>query len=114
MLEPPNPEDERKIRRLLEAAAARGTPQAPSPFFLPRLRARLAAAERPHPMGLAAVQLLAAMLLLATGLSVWAVKEGEEVARARETVLARAAEQGTAASDAILAAFLQGSGEAPR
>ncbi len=98
---------------MLEAASADGTPEAPPPFFLPRLHARLDAA-RPHPVGLAAVRVLFAMLLLASGLSAWAVKEGSDVAREREAAIARAAGQGTAPADIVLAALLSESAEAPR
>ena len=115
MLENPfTPEEERRARRVLEAAASSWVPDGPPPFFLARLRARLAEAERPHPVALAAARLLVAMLLLASGLSVWAVKEGADVARERDAALARAADQETSASDVVIAALLSGSGEVTR
>lgn len=106
------PEEERRLRRLLEAAAAPAVPDAPSPFFLARLRARLGS-QRPHPVGLAALRLLAALLLVATGVSVWAAKESADVAREREAALARVADRATSPSDAILAALLQMPAEGP-
>jgi hypothetical protein len=62
------------IRRLLAAAAMEGEPAPLSPFFMKRLRAaRLAAMESPagHPIGAAAWQMLPALGLLVSLMTIW-------------------------------------------
>ena len=80
-------EHDRAIRRLLEAAATDPSEREdPPPFFVARVRAGIAAAERratAHPLGLAARQMLPALGAAAILLTAWTGYETVEIAQER-------------------------------
>jgi len=106
-------DEERKVKRLLSAAAARPD-ELPglSPFFLSRLRAaaREAAATPAHPIGLAAWRMLPAFSLLVLVLSGVAGWQSVEASRERDAALLRLAEPGDGGDLLLVAALLGGGG----
>lgn len=108
--------EDRALARLLSAAAS-DRPHQPSPFLMTRLRAAIAAAavvaegkvtrRRPHPFGLAALQMLPALGLVAVVLAGFSGYETWQARRHQDVALARVASSG--GGDLLLAvAFLGG------
>ncbi|MEW6365462.1 MAG: hypothetical protein AB1714_12620 [Acidobacteriota bacterium] len=106
-------DEEELVRRLLQAAAWHGEPPVPSPFFLARVRARIAA-SRPSPaptsVGAAAWQMLPAFAIVVAIVTGWMGYESHRVEEAREEMIARLTQSESGAGDALMAATLLGSG----
>lgn len=102
--------ERKSLGRLFSAAAARPEElPAYSPFFLTRLKGRLAEAEA-HPgwadsIAAAARQMLPGFLALTIMLSGWMGAEQVRATRARQAALTAAAYSGEAAGELVLAAI---------
>ena len=105
--------EERLARRLLQSAAMQGDPPMPSPFFLARVKARIATSEPSSvspSIGAAAWQMLPAFAIVVAIVTGWMGYEAHRVEEARQRALARLTQSDNGVGDALVAATLLGYG----
>ena len=108
-------EEARATRRIFEAASADpAVDTAPPPFFMARVRAGIASAERratAHPIGDAAWQMLPALAVIAVVLSTWTGYETVAASRERDATVAGMLTQQGELDEIVIAAVLFAGGD---